>query len=490
MAAAAAEPPLEQLQAMPATTASIASVLSACKTANYRQVQEDSELFGRWKNALESFRDDLLEEGLPQNLVQSHRDLLCIIFKRFQVVVATSLTTPSKLRVDPVGDSAPARKEHILGEKNFALLRATDFVATSLPTMRSALLATTALQDSGLCPEAAALFCGMSWTHRNQTLAESAARTRPSFLRVEIDACKRQYPDLSQAQHLTTALTNMHMTGSEFWSPEILPEWDQTLVWLLGHVIAPLVKKRVPNDKIENLLVEYIFPAMQDSTLATATDRESTMSTGAVLDELDVSGDWLQAVSPASLSEKLRILKLDAEHAAYSGYYLSSTASVSNLTVNFEQALQALANYPLPINWATRASQLSACPLHLAAPELCPMGATCPLVHPQGQSWWDATECVFGVDNMTIVMLRKRLAAIAPLSVAAGATAAGSYPVVAQSTGQSNTRRGGNRRRGRGTQGGAHQGGSPTPAAQAAPQAAPQASAHANRDAPLASNKA
>jgi len=80
--------------------------------------------------------------------------------------------------------------------------------------MRDGLNILAAQSSLGLCLEARALFVTVAWTHKSPLLADAAARSKSSFLKVELDFCAVRFPKLSRRERLLVALAHTHAAGS------------------------------------------------------------------------------------------------------------------------------------------------------------------------------------------------------------------------------------------------------------------------------------
>ena len=404
----AAAIPVALFQVRPLTAESVAHLLTAVRTAEYRQVPE--EVTVQYAEHLRKLRDTLLEDDLPRGLHQRHLDGLLIIFKEFGIMIPDRWTQNREYKE---GEATPSVKKEIFrGEKHFDLLVKASLVRRDIKHMSYALSVLQEHSGSGLSGGAAALFAGMSWTHQNQVLAEAAARARPSFFRAELDFCLSAFPEISRLDRLFLCLAHTHTAGVTLWSEQQIPAWDQFHAWLMSSVIMPLVQIGVPVAELEAIICDDILPAAERQTLSFANFvlEESEKEEDDPLDILT----WSQAVPTEVLSAKVR--KLTSEAHQHKGTYsmLESGASVSDLKLGFQICLKTLVAHPLALNWELRAAELSACPLHLAVPGLCPMNLTCPLDHHEGHAWWDASTYVFGNEPVSIATLRKRLGLLAP----------------------------------------------------------------------------
>jgi len=402
--------PHAELDVRPITSTSIVEMLEAAIRAQYRAVR-DVLHHAHWKDALARFRDALLMQGLPSDLDRRHKDFLQIIMNEFGISSPTSWNQDSKFLAQgaAIAPMSAQRKEAFVGERRFEALVGAGFYQSGKDTvMADCMVQLEAQAENGLCEAAAVLFLGVGWVHKDQTLADTAARSRQSFLRVELAKMHDSYSaDLSRGQRLQLTLAHTHAAGACLWHQDLLSAWDQTFAWIQVKLLAPLMQRKVSVMELEDLLVRVVFPAMGRRTLAVA---QTALLTDQVADLADFGRIWTSSVPADVLATTLRNLVNAADRRA-----LTSSATIAGQTSNelrtsFKSVLEIMAHHALPLNWGDRAASLRACPLHLFSPGLCPMDAVCPLGHDFGEAWQDASEHVFGSGNVVIDMLRQRLA--------------------------------------------------------------------------------
>lgn len=404
MAAAGLE---EVLSARPLTAASVPVMLKAVRAAKYRQASDaDREVIAE---QLRTLRDDMLDLDLAKKVPHHHREGLIITMKELHVEPPSSWLSGESDVVAPA-----VSKETFRGEKHFSLLLKAGLLRPEISDMRDGLNILAAQSSLGLCLEARALFVTVAWTHKSPLLADAAARSKSSFLRVELDFCATRFPKLSRRERLIIALAHTHAAGTALWCEDCLPAWDQFHAWLVSSVIAPLAQDDVSMSSIEDLVCDVVWPAAESETLRFCNTRGENVAN--VDDEADTPLVWSSAVPATALADQMRKLSMEAQQRTYHDVTAESGTSISETRQLFQTALRALSAYPLPLNWDVRANQLEACPFQLAVPGLCPLGAACPLPHHDGPAWWDAHEYVFGADSLALAVLRNRLAGLSPPS--------------------------------------------------------------------------
>jgi len=450
------------LEVRPATVQSVVAATAALRHANYRAADEAT---GKtYAEHVRNLRDEILAEDLSKQFPRHQLEGLIMVMKELQVEVPL-YWTESELRAENVPQQQP-RRPVLRGEAAFDDMRRSELVRQEFTSMRQAINAMSAHSGSGLCTEAAALFAGLSWTHKNPLLAEAAARSKSAFLQVELDFCQASFPEVSRLDRLIMSLAHTHIAGATLWSQDYLAAWDQFHAWLLSSVIVPLVQSGVGIADVEEVVLSSIWPAAEDKTVAHVAGGQLEVAVDAIQ---HADFDWVSSIPVPQLSAKMRKLSALAEQKPASSQLTQAGASMSELRSAFKTCLQSLVAFPLPLNWGLRASELGACPLHLAAPGLCPMDMACPLMHHTGDAWWDASDYVFGAENLSIAALRTRLESLPPAPASADAPLHGGFQVP-QSQGNP-------KRRTRTRSKGKHAGGGPNHQPAAPQKAAPAAQA-------------
>ncbi len=400
---AAADELTTVLMARPLTSELIPGMLKAVRAAKYRQAPAETK--AEIAEHLRTLRDDMLDADLAKKISPNHREGLIIMMKELEVEPPTSWQQSESQVAQVV--AAPS-KETFRGERSFVLLHKAGLIRPEIASMREAINSFAAHDTIGLCREAVALFVSAGWTHKSPILAEAAARSKSSFLKVELDFCAEKFPHLSRRERLTVALAHTHASGTALWKDELLPAWDHFLAWLQSSVISPLVQGSVPTQAVEDFVCDAIWPAAESLTIEFCKTELDDDEGGADARTLV----WSRAMPAATLAERVRKLLSDAEQRARHESTSEAGASIADTRQLFQASLTALSTYPLPLNWRKRACQVDVCPLHIVTPGLCPMASACPLPHHGNSDWWDVQEYVFGPDCLAIAVLRKRLAAL------------------------------------------------------------------------------